>query len=473
VLLGVLLAALTGAAIALAWVVLDPGTGTALAVARAVRLLGIGAVTGLLVLALAVWAPLRRDGTAAASADAAFVRVAGRTLRWFAVVGAIGSLAALVLKAAQTDRGVLDALGSRPGAWLGVSALAFAGVATLGPAVVRGDAARPSWGSVALLLTAVLNVAPAFGGHAAVASPAIALVPIEIVHVAAMGAWIGGLIGLLLVLPHATRALPSDPDRTRLLAAVLLRYSPVALTAVALLTLAGTGLSLLSLTTLYDLADTAYGRALFVKVVVLLIVIAIAVLQREYLMPRLEQAVAAEASTEARGSERSAVAVGNDGRAGDDGAPDPESSARHVRTAVRSEALLLVVVLIVTGALAGYPTPKTLAGRPASVRQIVGDLELRLAITPARVGDNAMRLTVRGADGRPVTDGRLLRIRAVPPGRMGSSDTPVEVAATAAGPGRWIAPTVPLGARGRWRFEIALQTKDRARVDATLPARIR
>ncbi len=59
----------------------DPGTGTALAVARAVRLIATGAVTGLLVLVLVVWRPLRRAGTVDEPADRAFVRIAGRALR--------------------------------------------------------------------------------------------------------------------------------------------------------------------------------------------------------------------------------------------------------------------------------------------------------------------------------------------------------------------------------------------------------
>ncbi|MBF6621610.1 MAG: CopD family protein [Patulibacter sp.] len=450
-----MLAALVGAAIAVAWTTLDPGTGTALAVARAVRLGAVGAVTGLLVLVLVVWRPLRRDGAVVAAADDAFVRVGGRALRWFAVAGGIGALAALALLAADAGDALIDALGTRAGAWLAGSALAFAGLAVLGPTAVRGGAARSSRAlTAALLLTVALNVAPAFGGHAAGASPAVALVPIEIVHVVAMGAWVGGLFGLLLVLPHAIRALPAGPDRTRLLAAVLLRFSPVALTAVVLLTLAGTGLSLLSLTTLYDLADTAYGRALFVKVVLLLVVIAIAVLQREYLMPRLEQA----------------VAVGE--LPADDPPPEALVAARHVRTAVRGEALLLVVVLVVTGALAGYPTPKTLAGRPAVVERSARGLDLRLVAAPARTGDNRLRLSIRRADGRPAPE-RVLRSRAVPPGRMGSSDVPIGVTMTSPTRGRWTAEGVPLGARGTWKLEVLLEAPGGGRFLATLPVRVR
>lgn len=463
-----MLAALAVAVLIAAWLVADPGTGTALSIARAVRFVATGAVTGLLVLALVVWTPLRRVGVVELPADDAFVRVGGRALRWFAVLGALGAVAGLVLQSTVGPEGdVLDVLSTRVGAWLGVTALAFAGVAGLGPAALPDDGTgRRSRALIALLtLVAVLNVTPALGGHAAVSSPAAVLVLIEIVHVLGMGAWVGGLLGLLLVLPSATRALPEGPPRTRLLAAVLLRFSPVALTAVVVLTLAGTALSLLSLTTLYDLADTAYGRAVFAKIVLLLIAISLAVLQREYLVPQLERAVAAGDP----GSEATAKPRG----LADGPPPEPAVAARHVRAALRGEALLLIAVLIVTGALAGYPTPKTLANRPATATRTAAGLELRVVVEPARVGANVIRLSVRGADGRPVSGARVVRVRAVPPGRAGSSDTPVDVVVAAAGPGRWRAAAVPLGARGSWKLEVELRAAGRGRVAATLPVRVR
>lgn len=460
-----------------AWLLADPGSGTALSIARGARLVATGAVTGLLVLALVVWVPLRRAGTVDAPADGAFVAVGGRALRGFALLGTVGAAAALLLQAANGPAAsVLDALAGRVGAWLAVTAVAFAALAVVGPAALRAGrvGGRPRALSVVLVLVAILNVTPALGGHAAASSSAVVLVPVEIVHVVGMGAWVGGLLGLLIVLPPATRALPEGPARTRLMAAVLLRFSPVALTAVVVLTLAGTALSLLSLTTLYDLADTAYGRAVFAKIVLLLIAIALAVLQREYLVPQLERAVAAGDPTadDAAGDPVAGDGAGARGLA-DGPPPEPAVAARHVRAALRGEALLLVAVLIVTGALAGYPTPKALADRPATVTRSADGLALRMVVEPARVGRNALRLTVRHADGRPAADVGVGRMRALPPGRAGSSDTPVDVTVVPAGPGRWRAVAVPLGARGRWKVTVELRTASRGRVTATLPVRVR
>lgn len=468
------------------------GIGTALAVARTVRYLGIGGVCGLLVLLVVVWLPLRRAGRIPAEADEAFVARGGRSLRTIAVVGGLGAAAALVLQTANAagtgvgdalDPGVLrEVLATRTGAWFGVTVAVFALIAAVAGRAVRARSIRSRSLAVALGLLAVLLVAPALGGHAAASSPAWALVPIEILHVAGMGAWIGGLLGLLVVLPRATRTLTAGPPRTRLLASVLLRFSPVALTSVAVLTAAGTGLALLQLTTLYDLTDTAYGRAVLIKIGLLVVAIGVAVLQRELLVPRLQRLADA-------GDGDSGAETATDG----DEEPDADDEARvnsvpatraaastaaalagrHVRQALRAELVLLVVVLAVTGALAGYPPPKSLASGPATVTRTVGAIQLQLVVDPARTGRNVMHLYAFDARGQPVKRAEELRVRALPPGKAGSSDVPVDVPFVVSGPGHWTAAAVPLGTPGSWKLEIALRTSAFDQAETTVPIRVR
>ena len=54
-----------------------------------------------------------------------------------------------------------------------------------------------------------------------------------------MSVWIGGLVLLAFALPAATRALTAMPDRTRLLAGTLARFSPIAFGAVIALVTTG------------------------------------------------------------------------------------------------------------------------------------------------------------------------------------------------------------------------------------------
>ncbi|MDO9406916.1 copper resistance CopC/CopD family protein [Patulibacter sp.] len=477
------------------------GVGTALSVARVIRYLGIGGVTGLLVLVLVVWAPLRARGTAPADADEAFTRAAGRALRGVAVVGLVGSLAALVLQAAVAGgTGVGEALkpsvlgdvvGTRTGGWFLVSAVAFAVLIAIAGRALRsaaGDASpsrRPTGVAlVAVVLAALLVVAPALGGHAAASSPAWALVPIQIVHVAGMGTWLGGLAGLLLVLPRATRTRPAGRERHALLAAVLLRFSPVALGSVAVLTLAGTGLALLHLTSLYDLTDTAYGRAIFVKVALLVAAIWVAVIQREYLLPRLRRLADGEEPAPARGATDAPAAADASAATDATAATDPvadgmvraapsAATGRHVRLALRAEVLLLVAVLAATGALAGYPPPKSLDAGPVTVTRQAGSAELQLTVDPARVGQNVMHLYAFGRDGQALRAATDLKVRAVPPGRSGGSDVPVDVPFVVSGPGHWTAAAVPLGTRGEWTMQVTFRTSPFDLVEAKLPVRVR
>jgi copper transport protein len=457
VLLLVLPAVVAAAAVVLATLLFGERTG--LVVARGARYAAIGGATGLLGVLLAVWSPLRTGGALPAAADDAFVGAAGRALRALAVLGMVASASALGLQAAQGSPGgpSLDALGevlaTRAGGWYGVGLVAFVALAALAVRAVHERAGlRGRAFAAAAGLVAVLVLAPVLGGHAVASDPAWALVPIGVLHVAAMGAWVGGLVALVVVLPRASAALPDDAARTRLLAGVTLRFSPVAIVSVAVLTVAGTALALLHLTTLYDLTDTAYGRAILVKVVLLLAVISVAVLQREFLVPRLQRLV--------------------DG-SGTDAEPAPEATPGHVRLAMRSELALLLAVLVTTGALAGTTPPKSLSDGPVTAAVQAGAQRAALVVDPARRGPNGMRLTVRGRDGRPAAGVRLVRARAVPPGRSGGSDVPVDVAFVARGAGRWAAAGVPLGTAGGWTVEIVLRPPGDAETTARLAVRVR
>nr|WP_282600260.1 copper resistance protein CopC [Patulibacter sp. SYSU D01012] len=466
------------------------GVGTALSVARVVRYLGIGAAGGLLTLLLVVWAPLQRRGAVPAAADAAFGRRAVRGLRLAALVGGVGALAALVLQTANAGAtGVVDALrpgalgdvlGTRTGLWFALSAVAFVVVGALAPAAVRSARPGRTPASAAVLVAlGLLVVAPALGGHALASSPAWALVPLQVVHVAGMSAWLGGLLGLLLVLPRAAAALPAGRERTALLAGVLVRFSPVALVAVGVLTAAGTVLAILHLTTLYDLTDTAYGRAILVKALLLVAAIAVAVVQREFLVPRLRRAAERGGAAESEGPAGSEGAAEDEGAAEGRGAAegedpaDPGAAGRHVRTALRTEVALLVAVLAATGALAGYAPPKSQGVGPVAVVRTAGDVQLQLTVDPARTGPNALRLDALDRRGRPLRGVRELRVRAVPPGRAGGSDVPVDVAFVPAGPGRWSAAAVPLGTPGGWTVDVVLRTGAFDQVEAELPVRVR
>src|SRR5262249_20801684 len=129
--------------------------------------------------------------------------------------------------------------------WVLLGSVLAAGAATrtatlLRPAAVGAAGYAPAPPPRPALLAALavpvgfLVVSPALAGHATSEHPVAALLPLDVVHVAAMSTWIGGLAMLLFALPGATRRI-DPPERSRLLAAVLVRFSPIALACVVAL----------------------------------------------------------------------------------------------------------------------------------------------------------------------------------------------------------------------------------------------
>ena len=83
-------------------------------------------------------------------------------------------------------------------------------------------------------------------------------------HVAAASVWVGGLLGFAILLIGPLRAMPDD-TRVKLLDRTVRRFSKVATVAVMSLLITGLYAILLHVPSLSTLVDTPYGRALAVK----------------------------------------------------------------------------------------------------------------------------------------------------------------------------------------------------------------
>ena len=171
---------------------------------------------------------------------------------------------------------------------------------------------------LAVPLTA-LAFLPALGGHAGVQSPVAVLLPANVLHVMAMSAWLGGIAMLVLALRAATSRLDAGP-RTRLLAAVVGRFSTLAGAAIAVLLASGIAQGLVEVGTVPNLVETAFGRAVLIKVVLFAGIIALGAINRRRLLPALRRA-AREGATPGRTGRRHVGhhRVGGAGRAGGGG----------------------------------------------------------------------------------------------------------------------------------------------------------
>jgi copper transport protein len=340
------------------------------------------------------------------------------------------------------------------------SAWSVAAIKAAPGALVQGWRRRTLWGRAVLLLAAALLAAFALSGHAA-AVPQSTLayaLAVDLLHLAGTAAWLGGVIYIAIVLVPALKALP-DNQRAAVLARGLPQFSALALAMVAILALTGTLNATIHLTAPQQLATTAYGRTLFVKSELFLIMACVSAYHAFRLRPRLARALAAGGSV-AGGSVAGARpglatasvalqgrvvgtaptyldqqpggpwayhnAVTASGRA-EAGARPLSAEASRLATALedwlRREAVLGVGILLcvaLLAAFAGSLTPTTPAGATSptstgasggafiSQPQTVDGLSVILKVTPDTFGTNTFTVTLRDAHGQPVDGASVL-----------------------------------------------------------------
>ena len=418
-------------------------TSTAFSAARAVEYGAIGIAAGALLFLFAVW--LRALGAARAAQEPwdaawrAFVRRLRLLLVLVALSGLAIALAGLVLQGAESagvpfgnalDGTILgDVLGTRFGTvWAG-AAVAWLLLAAGAPLLLSPRRPPRAW-PVALLCmpAAALLTLPTLAGHAAIQHPRWLFVPANLVHVAAMAAWFGGLVVLVTAVPAATRQL-EPADRTRLLAVALARFSAIALVAVIVLLASGIVESLIQIDAWSELLHTAFGRAVLIKVGLLAALIALGALNRRRTVPQLK-------ALAARGE-------------------SPGQAGVVLRRTLRAEVALIVVVLAVTGALAGYTPAKDIATGPVSVTTSLGPVQLNLDVDPARVGANEIHIYLLDPrSGAQFAGTKKLTVTAT---QEQKGIGPVALDAQLSGPGHYTVPDAVLGAPGTWTIDVTAQ----------------
>jgi copper transport protein len=382
-----------------------------------VRFLGyaglLGAVGGILVLALALGdAPERVRRRLLGLAAGLAGLVAATSLTSVYLQGATAS--GLGLGASLRAAVIADVLDTRVGqAWLGRAIAA----AALGLVCVALQHARRDRGlglDAAVVLAAVLTLAPAVAGHARV-SGSVEFVT-DVAHVLAAAAWTGGLafVGLALVLarderwPLAARAVP--------------RFSNLALGSVAVLIVCGVVNAYLQIRTWSGLWDTTYGRLVLVKAALLLPLLGLGLLNNRRAVPALRSAAVAPAVR------------------------------RRFAGAVAGELALVVAVVAVTAVLVGEPPARAVVqpSGPVSAIAALGDLELNLVVDPARTGGNQVHLFVLARSGQPADVDELELTASLPAAGVG----PLPLRVSRLAPGHYAALGAQLALAGTWRLDV-------------------
>jgi copper transport protein len=223
------------------------------------------------------------------------------------------------------------------------------------------------WG-VALILVGAIVLTFSLSAHGAAETQGTAIaVALDWLHVAAMVAWIGGLLPLTFAIAAARRT----PDRALPLAVLIPRFSWLAFPCVVVLTLTGLYSYLLHINQLDLLAATTYGRALLVKIGLFALLFLLGAVNLGLLSRRLHTS--------------------------------GDRLARAFSRTVRTELVLGMVLLLAVGAMTSVAPSKTAweqherLGLAQSAQE--GAVGLTLRVAPAQIGNNEWAVDV--TDPRP------------------------------------------------------------------------
>ncbi len=253
---------------------------------------------------------------------------------------------------------------------------------------------------VGALAIGMLGVVAA-GGHAISGDSVVAGFVSTVVHLAAMSIWLGGLAVVLVAPP------PGEFWST------VRRFSPWALGSVVALAATGTVNAWRQLGSIDDLTDSSYGRWLVIKLVLVVLVVAVAAFSRRLVHTR-----------------------------GDD-------AAVIVRRSVGVEIAGVALILGATAGLVNSPPP-TDAPETVSVSAVVGDRVAQVELEPAVTGGTEMHVYVTSPSGALDSADEITVTAGLP-----EQDIPAfDVEVFPAGLNHVVSTDVNLPVAGLWTFEV-------------------
>ncbi|MDX2403414.1 copper resistance protein CopC [Streptomyces microflavus] len=394
--------------------------------------------------------------------------------------------------------GLQAVLDTKPGAAL-VSRLLLLGAAALFIAVLFGTYARREDAVEKKDLTFGLAVGGgvvaagiaatwAMSEHASTGLQAGIAMPVDVLHLLAVAAWLGGLVSLLVAL-YRTPDIGSGAVR---------RFSRVAFGSVLVLAATGIYQSWRQVGSWSALTGTRYGQLLIIKVALIAVLLAVAWFSRRW-TARLTETTAASSGAEATdtAAPEDAEEVSGTEEAPDGVDParaaqlarqravltatkkkrirdaDPERSG--LRRSVLAEAAVAVVLLAVTTVLTSTEPGRTEeeagAGATATAPAATGPVNLsmpfdtggqngkgtvRIDIDPGRTGSNELHVWVDGSDGKPMDVPELKVALTLEAQEIG----PLPVVPDRLAEGHWSASGVQIPMAGEWKVDVTVRTSD-------------
>jgi copper transport protein len=331
---------------------------------------------------------------------------------------------------------------------------------------------RAWWMTAAGLVGLGLAATPGVAGHASTGIQTGLAIPADMVHVAGMACWLGGLVVLCIaVLPK------SDADELR---AVLPRYSALALGAIVALIVSGGYQAWRQVGSIDALKNTDYGRLLIAKLVVFAALVVAAAFSREVVNRRfrglpsdddvdtvyaddavLVEPVSATVGASSGGSAAGSVPERRGGRFDDDGYDGgwddddttDEEEVRRLRRSVGIEVVIAVVILAITALLVNAAPARSVETEPVALTLKSGQVWVYVDIAPGIAGPNDMHFTALPTGGGPAT----VTDMTVQLTRPGEDLPPFTVPLQKLGAGHYYAPLYDIPYPGKWQMTVRVQ----------------
>jgi copper transport protein len=183
-------------------------------------------------------------------------------------------------------------------------------LAAAGFAIAKRSRSAAGWGIAALGAVGIV-LAPALTGHAISTSPVALSVTLDVLHVAAVCAWLGGLLTLLLTAMPFIRGAGarSSLGSGQLVASLVRSFHPIALTCAATVVVTGVIAAWLRLPAWSDLWASTYGRVLLVKLCFVAVVVVLGATNWRRILPGLGDEASARRLTRTAGTELTIAAL--------------------------------------------------------------------------------------------------------------------------------------------------------------------
>lgn len=356
-----------------------------------------------------------------------FVRI-GSILALFSAIGIVMSQAALLTgkgAGAVTDSNVLRGVLNQNLGWslaLLMIGLAAVHLSTDIPKKVVSQ-------SFALSGGLAVTVSFAVWGHATELSPTAISLAADAIHATAAALWLGGLVGLVMVLSLRTSETVGST------AGIIGRFSLMAIWSVIALTIAGLTLTITgSDANLNSILTTTWGQLVLAKIGLTLIIVLIAAWNRRTLVPSLTN-------------------------------PTKNTGELAVRWAtllrtIRAEAVLLVAVVALTAIVVNLPPARTAVVATTDrvdITQRVDTGNVQLSVDPAIVGPNTVAVRYTDGTGQAVNVANSMSIEFSQPS---AGLEPITRQVPSSEPGVFVIQGNELSIPGTWTITIAVRTGD-------------